>query len=195
MNHLGVEFEEKKMGVMVAHLQVRPLLLDRIRELQMQDDQLKKIRQQVVYKVSTDFSIFDDGTVMFGNRFCIPNELELKNDILGEAHQSLLTKSAHFLLVKVTYSLDKYAKLYVDEITDGQSERTIQILEDMLRACMLDFKGSWNDYIALMEFAYNNSYQSSIGMAPFKVLYDRKCRTPVCWTEVGERQLLGPEMI
>ena len=60
---------------------------------------------------------------------------------------------------------------------------------------MLDFKGSWSEYLALIEFAYNNSYQTSIGMAPFEALYGRRCRTPVCWTEVGERQLLGPELI
>ena len=71
--------------------------------------------------------------------------------------------------------------------TDGQFERTIQTLEDMLRACMLDFKGNWNDYIVLMEFAYNNNYQITIGMKSFEALYDKRCRTPVCWTEVSER--------
>ena len=79
--------------------------------------------------------------------------------------------------------------------TDGQSERTIQTLEDMLRACVIEFKGSWDTHLSLMEFAYNNSYQSSIGMAPFKALYGRKCRTPVCWDEVGERRLIGPELL
>ena len=65
--------------------------------------------------------------------------------------------------------------------TDGQSERTIQTLEDMLRACVLEFKGSWVKYLSLVEFAYNNSYQASIGMAPFEALYERKCRTPIYW--------------
>ena len=74
--------------------------------------------------------------------------------------------------------------------TDGQSERTIQTLEDMLRACVMEFKGSWDTHLALMEFAYNNSYQASIEMAPFEALYGRKCRTPVCWDEVGERRLV-----
>ncbi|GKV06387.1 hypothetical protein SLEP1_g18287 [Rubroshorea leprosula] len=76
--------------------------------------------------------------------------------------------------------------------TDGQSERTIQILEDMLRACVLDWKGSWDQHLSMAEFAYNNSYQSSIRMAPFEALYGRRCRSPVCWTEVGERSILGP---
>ena len=75
--------------------------------------------------------------------------------------------------------------------TDGQSERTIQTLEDMLRACVMEFKGSWDTHPPLMEFAYNNSYQASIGMAPYEALYGRKCRTPVCWDEVGEKKLVG----
>ena len=79
--------------------------------------------------------------------------------------------------------------------TDGQSERTIQTLEDMIRACMIEFKGSWDTHLSLMEFAYNNSYQSSIGMAPFEVLYGRKCRTPICWDEVGERRLIGLKLV
>ncbi|GLT32015.1 hypothetical protein SLA2020_067100 [Shorea laevis] len=79
--------------------------------------------------------------------------------------------------------------------TDGQSERAIQILEDMLRACVLDWKGSWDQHLSMAEFAYNNSYQSSIRMAPFEALYGRRCRSPVCWTEVGERSILGPELV
>ena len=64
--------------------------------------------------------------------------------------------------------------------TDGQSERTIQTLEDMLRACVLDFKGGWAKFLPLAEFAYNNNYQASIGMAPYEALYGRKCRTLIC---------------
>ena len=65
----------------------------------------------------------------------------------------------------------------------------------MLRACVLDFKGSWEKYLSLVEFAYNNSYHSSIEMAPYKALYGRSCRSPLCWEKVGERQLVGPEII
>ena len=71
----------------------------------------------------------------------------------------------------------------------------MQTLEDMLRACVMEFKGSWDTHLALMEFAYNNSYQANIKMAPFEALYDRKCRTPVCWDEVCERRLVGPELV
>ena len=76
--------------------------------------------------------------------------------------------------------------------TDGQSKRTIQILEDMLRACMIEFKGSWKDYLHFAEFSYNNSYQANIKMAPYEALYGRKCRSLLCWDEVGERILMGP---
>ena len=79
--------------------------------------------------------------------------------------------------------------------TDGQSERTIQTLEDMLRACVIEFKGSWDTHLSMMEFAHNNSYHSSIGMAPFEALYGRKCCTPVCWDKVGERRLKGLKLV
>ena len=66
--------------------------------------------------------------------------------------------------------------------TDGRSERTIQVLEDMLRACVLNLKGSWEKHLPLVEFAYNNSYQASIQMAPYEALYGRPCQSPICWT-------------
>ncbi|GKE39862.1 putative reverse transcriptase domain-containing protein [Tanacetum coccineum] len=74
--------------------------------------------------------------------------------------------------------------------TDGQSERTIQTLEDMLRACVIDFGKGWVNHLPLVEFSYNNSYHASIKAAPFEALYGRKCRSPVCWAEVGDRVML-----
>ncbi|GKA97915.1 putative reverse transcriptase domain-containing protein [Tanacetum coccineum] len=127
-----------------------------------------------------------------------------------------LTKSAHFLPIREDYKTEKLAKIYTNEIiarhgkalgtrldmstayhpqTDGQSERTIQTLEDMLRACVMDFGGSWDTHLPLIEFSYNNSYHTSIKCAPFEALYGRKCRSPVIWTEVGESQLIGPEIM
>ncbi|GJR52683.1 putative reverse transcriptase domain-containing protein [Tanacetum coccineum] len=79
--------------------------------------------------------------------------------------------------------------------TDGQSERTIQTLEDMLRACAIDFRKGWVNHFPLVEFSYNNSYHASIKAAPFEALYSRKCHSPVCWAEVGEVQLIGPEIV
>ncbi|GJV20866.1 putative reverse transcriptase domain-containing protein [Tanacetum coccineum] len=149
-----------------------------------------------------------------------------------------LTKSAHFLPMKKTDSIEKLAQLYLKEIvckhgvptsiisdrdslftsrfwkslqeamgtqldmstayhpeTDGQSERTIQTLEDMLRACVINFGSSWDRHLPLVEFSYNNSYHASIKAAPFEALYGRKCRSPVCWSEVGDSQLTGPELV
>ncbi|GJW39314.1 putative reverse transcriptase domain-containing protein [Tanacetum coccineum] len=79
--------------------------------------------------------------------------------------------------------------------TDGQSEHTIQTLEDMLRACVIDFGGNWDVHLPLVEFSYNNSYYSSIRCAPFEALYGRKCRSPVLWAEIGESSLIGPELV
>ncbi|KAJ0534400.1 putative nucleotidyltransferase, Ribonuclease H [Helianthus annuus] len=79
--------------------------------------------------------------------------------------------------------------------TDRQSEQTIQTLEDMLRACVMDLGGSWDKHLPLVEFSYSNSYHTSIGAAPFEALYGRKCRTPLCWSDAGDRQLVGPDMV
>ncbi|GJR09809.1 putative reverse transcriptase domain-containing protein [Tanacetum coccineum] len=79
--------------------------------------------------------------------------------------------------------------------TDGQSERTIQTLEDLLRVCVIDFGKGCDRHLPLMEFSYNNSYHTSTKAAPFEALYGRKCRSPVCWAEVGDAQLTGPEIV
>nr|GEX50711.1 putative reverse transcriptase domain-containing protein [Tanacetum cinerariifolium] len=79
--------------------------------------------------------------------------------------------------------------------TDGQSERAIQTLEYMLRACVIDFGKGWDRHLPLVEFSYNNSYHTSIKAAPFEALYRRKCRSPICWAEVGDAQLTGLEII
>ena len=149
-----------------------------------------------------------------------------------------LKKSAHFLAVRMTFTLERLCRLYIRKIvrlhgvpvsivsdrdlrftahfrksfqkamgtrltmsttfhpqTDGQSERTIQVLEGMLRACVLDHKGSWEEHLPLVEFAYKNSYQACIQMTPYETLYGRPCRSPICWTEVGESSITGPDLI
>ncbi|GKD49492.1 putative reverse transcriptase domain-containing protein [Tanacetum coccineum] len=78
--------------------------------------------------------------------------------------------------------------------TNGQRERTIQTLEDMLRACVIDFGKGWINHLPLVEFSYN-SYHASIKATPFEALYGRKCRSPICWAEVEEAQLTGPDLI
>ncbi|KAM2918184.1 hypothetical protein FF1_046877 [Malus domestica] len=226
-----------------------------------------------------------DGMLMQESRMYVPNNEELKKEILDKAHCSAyamhpggtkmyhtiqpfcywpgmkreiaeylphtqngfdgvwvvvdqLTKSAHFIPVREKYPLNKLAKLFITKIvkyhgvpvniisdrdpkftskfwiafqealgtkllysttyhpqTESQSERTIQTLEDMLRSSVLQFGDFWHDRLDLMEFSYNNSFHSSIGMSPFEALYGRACHTPLCWSKVGERVLEGPEIV
>jgi hypothetical protein len=79
--------------------------------------------------------------------------------------------------------------------TNGQTERVNQIREDMLRACALQYGRSWDKSLSYAEFSYNNSYQESLKMAPFKMLYGRRCRTPLFWSETGERKVFGPDIL
>ncbi|GJS57181.1 putative reverse transcriptase domain-containing protein [Tanacetum coccineum] len=112
-----------------------------------------------------------------------------------------LNKSAHFLPMREDYKIEKALGTRLDMSTayhpqtDGQSERTIQTLEDILRAYVLDFGGSWDVHLPLVEFSYNNSYHSSVRCAPFEALYGKKCRSPIMWVEVGEGQLIGHELV
>jgi hypothetical protein len=149
-----------------------------------------------------------------------------------------LTKIAHFIPFKTTYSRSQLAELYMSRIvclhgvpkkivsdrgtqftlklwerlhetldtqlrfssachpqTDGQTERVNQILEDMLRACALQYGRSWEKSLPYAEFSYNNSYQESLKMAPFEMLYGRRCRTPLFWNETGERKVFGPDIL
>jgi hypothetical protein len=98
-----------------------------------------------------------------------------------ELHKSLGTKLLH-------------SSAYHPQ-TSGQTERVNQILEDMLRACVLDFSQKWDECLPLVEFSYNNSYQEGIKMAPFEALYGRRCHTPLNWSEPGERYFFRPGMV
>jgi transposase InsO family protein len=149
-----------------------------------------------------------------------------------------LTKVAHFIPVKTTYSGLQLAELYMSRIvylhgvpkkivsnigtqftskfwerlhetldtqlrfsfayhpqTDGQTNRVNQILEDMLRACSLQYGRSWDKSLSYAEFSDNNSYQESLKMAPFDMLYGRWCRTLLLWSEAGERKVFGPDIL
>jgi hypothetical protein len=88
----------------------------------------------------------------------------------------------------------KFSSAYHPQ-TDGQTERTNQILEEMLRACDLQDKIGWDKRLPYAEFSYNNSYQASLKMSPFEALYGRNCRTPLHWDQPGERQVFGPDIL
>jgi hypothetical protein len=79
--------------------------------------------------------------------------------------------------------------------TSGRVERVNQILEDMLRSCVISFGMKWEDCLPYAEFSYNNSYQASLGMEPFEVQYGCKCRTPLNWSDCGERKHFGPDIV
>ena len=96
-------------------------------------------------------------------------------------HESLGTKLIH-------------SSAYHPQI-DGQTERVNQILEDMLRACVLSYGAIWDECLPLAEFSYNNSYQESIKMAPFEALYGRRCQTPLNWSEAREHWFFGPDVV
>ncbi|GKV24897.1 hypothetical protein SLEP1_g34439 [Rubroshorea leprosula] len=115
-----------------------------------------------------------------------------------------LTKSTHFLPYQTGTSIEKLANMYMDEIVKLHgvpvsivSDRDTIFLSHLWTSLQqaLDWKGSWHQHLSMAEFAYNNSYQSSIRMAPFEALYGRRCRSPICWTKVGEMSILGPELV
>ena len=326
LRELGVELRMHASGALFASFQLRPILVDRILEAQLEDLYLISMRKKVKEEEQSDFSIRDDGALVIGSRLCVPATEELKRQILEDAHcyayamhpgstkmyrilkeyywwsgmkrevaeyvskcficqqvkaerqkpfgllQPLpipewkwehitmdfvfklpptarrhdgiwvvvdrLTKSAHFIPIREKFSPQKLAELFMNHIvglhgvpvsiisdrdprftsrfwkglmkelgvklnlstafhpqTDGQSERIIQTLEDMLRSCVLQLKGHWNEYLPLAEFTYNNSYHSSIEMSPYEALCGKQCHTPLCWNETGERKLLGPEIV
>nr|ADC55379.1 gag-pol polyprotein [Oryza brachyantha] len=290
------------------------------------DPEIAELKKNMRVGKARDFSEDEHGTIWMGNRLCVPDNRELKELILQEAHQTQysihpgstkmyqdlkekfwwvsmkreiaeyvalcdvcqrvkaehqrpagllqplqipewkwkeigmdfitslprtaaghdsiwvivdrLTKVAHFIPVHTTYSGKRLAEIYLARImclhgvpkkivsdrgsqftskfwqklqeelgtrlnfstayhpqTDSQTERVNQILEDMLRACALDFGGTWDKNLPYAEFSYNNSYQASLQMAPFEALYGRKCRTPLFWDQTGERQVFGTEVL
>lgn len=324
------EFEKLNLGIVskgfVAALEAKPTLFDQVREAQVNDPDIQEIKKNMRRGKAVGFVENEQGTVWLGERICVPENKELKDTIMKEAHETLysihpgstkmyqdlkqqfwwasmrreiaeyvalcdvcqrvkaehqkpagllqplkipewkweeigmdfitglprtsaghdsiwvvvdrLTKVAHFIPVKTTYTGHKLAELYMARVvclhgvpkkivsdrgsqftskfwqklqselgtrlnfstayhpqTDGQTERVNQILEDMLRACVLDFGGSWDKNLPYAEFSYNNSYQASLQMSPNEALYGRKCRTPLLWDQTGERQVFGTDIL
>ena len=324
------DLEHLNLGIVehgfVAALEAQPTLVEQVRIAQASDPEIAELKKNMRVGKARGFVEDEQGTIWMGERLCVPENKELKDLILTEAHQTQysihpgstkmyqdlkekfwwvsmrreiaefvalcdvcqrvkaehqrpagllqplqipewkweeigmdfitglprtssghdsiwvvvdrLTKVAHFIPVHTTYSGKKLAELYLARImclhgvpkkivsdrgsqftskfwqklqeelgtrlnfstayhpqTDGQTERVNQILEDMLRACALDFGGAWDKSLPYAEFSYNNSYQASLQMAPFEALYGRRCRTPLFWDQTGERQLFGTEVL
>ncbi|GJV66333.1 putative reverse transcriptase domain-containing protein [Tanacetum coccineum] len=155
-----------------------------------------------------------DGTLCLNNKSWLTRYGDLRTLIMHESHKSKYyvhsgsdkmyqdmkqlywwpNMKADIATYKVIGTRLDMSTAYHPE-TDGQSKRTIQTLEDMLRACVIDFGNGWEGHLPLIEFSYNNSYHASIKAALFEALYGRKCRSPVCWAEVGDARLTGPELV
>ncbi|GKB24411.1 putative reverse transcriptase domain-containing protein, partial [Tanacetum coccineum] len=155
-----------------------------------------------------------DGTLCLNGRSWLPCYGDLRTVIMHESHKSKysihpssdkmyqdMKKLYWWPNIKADIATDKALGTNLDMSTayhpqtDEQSERTIQTLKDMLRACAIDFGKGCVNHLPLVEFSYNNSYHASIKAAPFEALYGRKCRSPVCWAEVGQVQLTGPDLV
>ncbi|XP_021820750.1 uncharacterized protein LOC110762420 [Prunus avium] len=193
-------------GALLATLNVKPVLVERLSKAQSQDPLVRILRLEVENGTRTYYSVKNDRTLMVGTRLYVPEDETLKREILEEAHCSAFAmylghtkmyRTLRALLVAFLEETDcreafetqlQFGTAFRPQ-TDGQSERMIQTLENMLRACALQFRGNWDEKLPLMEFVYNNSFQESIGMSPFDALYGKHCRTPLYWDEVGEHKL------
>nr|GFB20351.1 putative reverse transcriptase domain-containing protein [Tanacetum cinerariifolium] len=136
-------------------------------------DSIEKLAElylkEIVCKHGVPVSVISDRDSLFTSRFCVSLQKALGTQL-------------------------DLSTVYHPE-TDGKSERTIQTLEYMLRACVIDFGSNCDKHLLLVQFSYNNSYHASIKAAPFEALYGRKCRSPICWSEVGKSQLTGPKLV
>ncbi|GKC94100.1 putative reverse transcriptase domain-containing protein [Tanacetum coccineum] len=168
----------KPLRVRSLVMTIHPNLPSQMLKAQTEALKEENIKAKNLRGMDKAFEICPDGTRCIKNRSWLPLFSNLRDLIMHDALGTQLDMST----------------AYHPE-TGGQSERTIQTLEYMLRACVIDFGKGWERHLPLVEFSYNNSYHASIKAAPFEELYGRKCRSPVCWAEVGDVQLTGPEII
>ncbi|KAA3461501.1 DNA/RNA polymerases superfamily protein [Gossypium australe] len=160
-------------GSILAELKARPVFLQQICEARKSD---KKLQAKRVQCKSTSDSVYQIGTndcLMFRGRICVSRDTKLIQKILREAQSGCLF--VHTRSTKMYNDLKKFTPFHSQ--TEGQSERMIEVLEDMLRCFVLEFEGSWEKYLPL----------SSIKMAPHEALYRRKCQTPLYWAELSEK--------
>ncbi|WVZ81075.1 hypothetical protein U9M48_028499 [Paspalum notatum var. saurae] len=217
------EFESLNLGFVhhttVATFEAEPTLEQEIRKHQKTDEKIQEIREQIKVDKAPHFREDEQGTVWYKNRICVPEVDSIKKLILSEAHDTAysihpgstkmyqdlkerfwwygMKRASREYVAKLHDSLDsklRFSTAYHPQ-TDGQTERTNQILEDMLRACAIQYGTSWDKSLPYAEFSYNNSYQASLKKSPFEALYGRRCRTPLFWNQIGEKQVFGPDLI
>ncbi|XP_058741757.1 uncharacterized protein LOC131614147 [Vicia villosa] len=184
--NLDLQFVWAPTGVLISNLCIENELRERIRQAQWNDVELQA-KANLPDLVRTS-----DGLILFGRRMCVPNNAELRS-IVSDRDPKFTSRFWKAFHQEMGTNLNLSTANHPQ--TDGQTERTIQTIEDMLRACILEIGGSWKDNLPLIEFAYDNGYHASIGMAPHEALFGRKCRSPLCWSEVGEKGILGAEII
>ncbi|WVZ58135.1 hypothetical protein U9M48_008438 [Paspalum notatum var. saurae] len=222
---LCAEFESLNLGFVhhttVATFEAEPTLEQEIRNHQKTDEKVQEIREQIKVGKAPHFHEDEQGIVWYKNRICVPDVDSIKKLILSEAHDTAYsihpgsTKMYHDLKERFWwYGMKRAVAEYVAVCdtcqcvkaehqrpaayhpqTDGQTERTNQILEDMLRACAIQYGTSCDKRLPYTEFSYNNSYQASLKKSPFDALYGRRCKTLLFWNQTGKKQVFGPDLI
>nr|GEW84721.1 putative reverse transcriptase domain-containing protein [Tanacetum cinerariifolium] len=190
---LGTALMQREKAIAYASHQLKNL------SAQSEDKKEDKFVLEDLHGMFNELEPRADGTLCLNNQSWISCYGDLRALIMHESHKSkyfihLGSDKMYQDLKKLYWWPNMKAKIatYVNKcLTYAKSERTIQTLEDMLRACVLDFRKGWDKHLPLVEFSYNNSYYTSIKAAPFEALYGRKCRSPICWAKVGDSQLTG----
>ncbi|XP_070047526.1 uncharacterized protein [Nicotiana tomentosiformis] len=181
---LGVRFLDSEDGGVVIQNRIESSLVAEVKEKQLNDPYLLQLKEGIHKHKTMDFEQGgDDGTLRYRGRLCVPDTDGLKERIMSEAHNSrklfdymgLLCPSSQIVVLS-------------SQPTFGNPFR-----KDW--ACVIDFKGNWDDHLPLIEFTYNNSYHSRIKMALYEALYGQRCRSPIGWFKVSEVELLGPNLV
>ncbi|WMV24497.1 hypothetical protein MTR67_017882 [Solanum verrucosum] len=196
-----LESKFMKLGIsercgVLASIEVKATFIEEIKTKQFEDKNLEELREKIVISISQETTLDNEGVLNFKGRICVPRVDCLIEKLLANSHDhgnqftSKFWRKLHDDLgTQHTFSTAFHPQ------TDGQSERTIQVLEDMLRACLIDFGVHWDKLLPLYEFSYTNSCHSSIDMAPFEALYERGCRSPIRWFEAGDVKPLGVDLV
>ncbi|KAK8697933.1 hypothetical protein V6N13_114065 [Hibiscus sabdariffa] len=164
---------------LVAEFQVKPASIQLIREKQLQDSAIAAHVQDIAEGKPTEFRFRDEGVLCFKDRIVVPENGELRRTILTEAHSS-------------PFSMHRGStKMYQDLKNKYYWVGLKKDVAEFVSKCM----GTWEKQLPLVEFAYNNNYQATIQMAPYEALYGRRCRTPVCWAEAGQKLLPMPDIL
>nr|GEU55675.1 reverse transcriptase domain-containing protein [Tanacetum cinerariifolium] len=221
LNQKELNMKQRRWSLVMT---IHPKLPSQILEAQNEALKEENIKAENLQGMDKAFEIRPDGTRCIKNQSWLPLFGNLRDLIMHESYKSKYSihpgSNKMYQDLKKLYWWPNMKEIIADHFTskfwkslqnalgtqldmstayhpetDRQSERTIKTLEDMLRACVIDFGKGWEKHLPLVEFSYNNSYHASIKAAPFEALYGRKCRSPVCWAEVGDVQLTGPEII